>query len=76
MSDSTIVAGLTEITPFLAEDMLEQNGGNYSKVAECHPYAIVDSLLMAYHHICCTSCEANIKIEWSAYYYLKIAVLV
>lgn len=39
-------AGLTEIVPFLVEDMLVQNGGHYSKVADWQPYIIKDGLLI------------------------------
>jgi putative intracellular protease/amidase len=39
-------AGLTEIVPFLVEDMLVQNGGNYSKVADWQPYVLKDGLLI------------------------------
>ena len=39
-------AGLTEIVPFLVEDMLKQNGGNYAKVADWQPYVVKDGLLI------------------------------
>jgi putative intracellular protease/amidase len=39
-------AGLTEIVPFLVEDMLVQNGGHYSKVADWQPYVVKDGLLI------------------------------
>jgi putative intracellular protease/amidase len=39
-------AGLTEIVPFLVEDMLVQNGGDYSKVADWQPYVLKDGLLI------------------------------
>ncbi|WP_373539446.1 type 1 glutamine amidotransferase domain-containing protein, partial [Chamaesiphon sp.] len=39
-------AGLTEIVPFLVEDMLKQNGGHYSKVADWQPYVAKDGLLI------------------------------
>lgn len=39
-------AGLTEIVPFLVEDMLVQNGGNYTKVADWQPYIVKDGLLI------------------------------
>jgi len=39
-------AGLTEIVPFLVEDMLVQNGGHYSKVADWQPYVLKDGLLI------------------------------
>jgi len=37
---------LTSIVPFLVEDMLKQNGGEYSKVANWQPYAVQDGLLI------------------------------
>lgn len=40
------VVALTEIVPFLLEDMLKKNGGNYSKIGAWHPYALVDGLLI------------------------------
>ncbi len=38
--------GLTNIVPFLLEDVLQQNGGLYSKVEDWHPYAVEDGLLI------------------------------
>lgn len=38
--------GLTKIVPFLLEDELQKNGATYSKVADWHPYAIEDGLLI------------------------------
>ncbi len=37
---------LTEIVPFLVEDMLKAKGGNYSKVADWQSYAVVDGMLV------------------------------
>lgn len=37
---------LTGVVPFLVEDMLVQNGGIYSKVADWQPYAIQDGNLI------------------------------
>jgi putative intracellular protease/amidase len=37
---------LTNVVPFLVEDMLKENGGEYSKVANWQPYAIQDGLLI------------------------------
>ncbi len=37
---------LTDIVPFLVEDMLKNNGGNYSKIADWNPYAVVDGTLV------------------------------
>jgi putative intracellular protease/amidase len=39
-------AGLTEVVPFLVEDMLKQNGGLYSKAPDFKPYAVEDGLLI------------------------------
>ena len=39
-------AGLTEIVPFLVEDMLKKNGGNYSKAADWQPYVVQDGRLI------------------------------
>lgn len=37
---------LTDVVPFLVEDMLKQNGGSYSKVEDWTPYAVVDGRLI------------------------------
>ncbi|HZJ35530.1 MAG TPA: type 1 glutamine amidotransferase domain-containing protein [Gillisia sp.] len=37
---------LTEVVPFLLEDMLKKNGGNYSKIGDWQPYAVEDGLLI------------------------------
>ncbi len=39
-------AGLTEVVPFLVEDMLRENGGRYSKAADWQPHVVVDGLLI------------------------------
>ncbi|MGB3516119.1 MAG: type 1 glutamine amidotransferase domain-containing protein [Elainellaceae cyanobacterium] len=39
-------AGLTEIVPFLVEDMLRTNGGKYSKAADWQPHVLTDGLLI------------------------------
>lgn len=38
--------GLTEIVPFLVEDELKQNGGQYSKAEDWQPYAVSDRNLI------------------------------
>ncbi len=37
---------LTDIVPFLVEDMLKKNGGVYSKIEDWSPYAVVDGRLV------------------------------
>jgi len=38
--------GLTQVVPFLVEDMLKQNGGNYSKGPDWQPYVLTDGKLV------------------------------
>ncbi|CAG2132060.1 Protein/nucleic acid deglycase HchA [Cupriavidus yeoncheonensis] len=38
--------GLTEVVPFLVEDMLKANGAHFSKVADWQPYVVTDGLLI------------------------------
>jgi len=38
--------GLTDVVPFLVEDMLAGNGGNYSKGGDWQPYVVTDGLLI------------------------------
>lgn len=38
--------GLTEVVPFLVEDMLVKNGAQYSKAADWQPYVVTDGLLV------------------------------
>jgi len=38
--------GLTEVVPFLVEDMLVKNGGQYSKAEDWAPYVVTDGLLV------------------------------
>ena len=37
---------LTDVVPFLIEDMMKEKGGNYSKVGDWQPYALEDGLLI------------------------------
>jgi len=37
---------LTDVVPFLVEDMLKKNGGSYSKIEDWSPYAVVDGRLV------------------------------
>lgn len=37
---------LTDVVPFLVEDMLKNNGGVYSKIEDWSPYSIVDGRLV------------------------------
>ena len=37
---------LTDVVPFLVEDMLKENGGKFSKAADWQPYAVTDGNLI------------------------------
>ena len=39
-------AGLTKVVPFLVQDQLAQNGGDYSKAADWQPYVVTDGALI------------------------------
>ena len=39
-------SGLTDVVPFLVEDMLTQNGGTYSKAGDWQPHVVTDGLLI------------------------------
>jgi putative intracellular protease/amidase len=39
-------AQLTNVVPFLVEDMLVENGGTYSKAADWQPYVVIDGKLI------------------------------
>lgn len=39
-------AGLTDVVPFLVEDVLKAKGGNYSKKGDWEPYVVRDGLLI------------------------------
>jgi putative intracellular protease/amidase len=39
-------AGLSEVVPFLVEDMLRENGGSYSRAADWQPHVVTDGLLI------------------------------
>ena len=38
--------GLTDVVPFLVEDMLKENGGEFSKKDDWQPYALADRNLI------------------------------
>ena len=39
-------AGLTDVVPFLVEDVLKANGGNYKKAADWEEFVVEDGLLI------------------------------
>lgn len=57
--------GLTDIVPFLVEDMLKQNGGFYSSGADWSSYAVQDGLLITGQNPGSSVETANILISTS-----------
>lgn len=54
---------LTEVVPFLVEDMLKQNGGIYSKAGDFEPYALEDGLLITGQNPASSEKVAEILLE-------------
>lgn len=55
--------GLTQVVPFLVEDMLKQNGGRYSKLADWQPYAVCDGLLITGQNPASSEAAARILLK-------------
>ncbi|WP_340199498.1 type 1 glutamine amidotransferase domain-containing protein [Ascidiimonas sp. W6] len=45
-NEEEAAVALTDVVPFLLEDMLKKNGGDYSKIGDWEPYAVEDGLLI------------------------------
>lgn len=54
---------LTEVVPFLVEDMLKENGGIYSKAGDFEPYALEDGLLITGQNPASSEKVAEILLE-------------
>lgn len=55
---------LTEVVPFLVEDELIRNGGQFSKVSDWQPYAIRDGLLITGQNPASSTSAANALIAF------------
>ena len=55
--------GLTKIVPFLVEDELRRNGGDYSKTGDWQPYVVSDGLLITGQHPASSAPAAKALIE-------------
>ncbi len=56
-------AGLTEVVPFLVEDMLKQNGGQYSKKGDWEPHVVSDGLLITGQNPASSEPAAKLLLE-------------
>jgi putative intracellular protease/amidase len=54
---------LTEVVPFLVEDILRNNGGNYSKHDKWQPYAVSDGDLITGQNPASSNAVANALVE-------------
>ena len=61
-SEETAV-GLTDIVPFLVEDILKKNGGNYSKAHNWDSYVVTDSNLITGQNPASSEAAAKVLME-------------
>ncbi len=54
---------MTNVVPFLLEDMLKENGGDYSKINDWQPYAVEDGLLITGQNPASSEKVAHLLIE-------------
>ena len=55
--------GLTGIVPFLVEDLLKMNGGNYSKAEDWQPYTVIDGNLITGQNPASSEAAARALLE-------------
>jgi putative intracellular protease/amidase len=55
--------GLTDIVPFLVEDELKRNGGNYSKASDWQPYVVSDGLLITGQNPASSESAARVLLD-------------
>lgn len=55
--------GLTDVVPFLVEDMLKQNGGEYSKKDDWQSYAVTDNNLVTGQNPASSASTAHALLE-------------
>ena len=56
-------SGLTDVVPFLVEDMLKENGGRYSKAADWQPHVVKDGLLVTGQNPASSEPAAKVLLE-------------
>jgi putative intracellular protease/amidase len=54
---------LTDVVPFLIEDMMNEKGANYSKIGDWEPYALEDGLLITGQNPASSSKVAKLLME-------------
>lgn len=55
---------LTDVVPFLVEDMLKENGGQYSKGADWAPYVLTDGNLITGQNPASSGPAAEVALAW------------
>ena len=55
--------GLTQVVPFLVEDELSRNGGQFSKVGDFEPYVVTDGLLITGQNPASSGPAATLLVE-------------
>ncbi len=56
-------AGLTDVVPFLVEDMLKENGAEYSKQADWQPHVVSDGFLITGQNPASSESAANALLK-------------
>lgn len=56
--------GLTNVVPFLVEDMLNSQGGLFTKGADWQPYVVTDGLLMTGQNPASSAMAAEALVQW------------
>ena len=56
-------AGLTDVVPFLVEDMLKKNGGDYSKAGDWESYVVSDGMLITGQNPASSGTAAKLLLE-------------
>ena len=54
---------LTDVVPFLVEDMLKENGGKFSKAGDWQPYAVSDGNLVTGQNPASSEAAAKAFVE-------------
>jgi putative intracellular protease/amidase len=56
--------GLTRVVPFLVEEMLKANGGNYTKGANWQPHSVIDGHLITGQNPASSEAAAKALLTW------------
>ena len=67
-------AGLTQVVPFLVENVLKQNGARYSKVPDFKPHVVIDGFLITGQNPASSEPAAKALLEKLSFFSVSSAV--